>query len=44
MLVQAKLQSAGINTINISTLPAGTYLVRIQGSNGYIHNEKISKQ
>ena len=34
----------GLNTIAINTLPPGIYIMRIQGSNGDVYNEKVLKQ
>jgi hypothetical protein len=44
MITQKQLQPASLNTINISSLPAGTYLVRVENNNGGFFNQKISKQ
>ena len=43
MRVEKKLQP-DINTIGISELPTGTYLVRIESNDGAIHNQKFIKQ
>ncbi len=40
---EKQLQS-GVNTFNISALPTGIYVVRIQGSNGISFDKKIIKQ
>lgn len=43
MLLENKLQS-DMSTINVSMLPKGTYIVRVQTNNGIVYNQKISKQ
>jgi len=43
MTAHTKLQN-GINTIDISALSPGTYLVKAQSANGTYYNEKIIKQ
>ncbi|HEY6502378.1 MAG TPA: T9SS type A sorting domain-containing protein [Chitinophagaceae bacterium] len=43
MIAERKLQT-NINTISISELPAGTYLVRVQANDGTSYSQKIIKQ
>lgn len=44
MLTEKKLQPSDMNTLNISMLPTGTYILRVQNNNGTACNQKISKQ
>jgi len=43
-LIQQSLVRAGINEINVQSLPAGTYYVRIKNADGAMVNEKFIKQ
>jgi hypothetical protein len=44
MLMEQQLQSTAVNTVSISKLPAGTYIVKLDNGNGASYNHKISKQ
>lgn len=44
LLLEQKMQTSAVNTINISKLPAGTYIVKLDNGNGASYNHKISKQ
>lgn len=44
LIITKQLQSNGMNTINVSSLPAGTYIVRIENQDGSSYSQKINKQ
>ena len=44
MVSEKRLDPSGINTISVSSLPKGIYIVKVQGSDGTSYNEKINKQ
>lgn len=44
MIAQKQLQPASVNTMNIGSLPTGTYIVKIESGDGISYNQKISKQ
>lgn len=44
MLSENQLKAGAVNAISISKLPAGTYIVRIENTDGTTYNQKISKQ
>jgi hypothetical protein len=42
--VKESTLARGLNSINISHFPPGTYLLRVLGENGQTYNQKIIKE